>query len=86
MSGAPHWKHNPWGLSERECDALRAIVQHGSGKAAAKALNRSLHTIEVHCERSRDKMAKHDAIVWGSRSRYLILFDRWERGHLEPKT
>lgn len=80
MSGAPHWKHNPWGLSEREVTVLRAIIEHGSIKAAARAIHRSVNTINVQCETARDKMRLHDDKVWGSRVRYLILFDRWERG------
>lgn len=82
MSDTPHWKHNPWGLSEAEVAALASVIEHGSCKGAARALCRSVSTINVHTDNARDKMQQHDAGVRGSRVRYLILFDRWARGGL----
>lgn len=78
----PHWKHNPWGLTEKEVKSIAAFIEHGSVKGACKALSRSHYTINVHCERARAKMHKLDAGVAGSRVRYLILFDRWARGEV----
>jgi hypothetical protein len=85
MTDSPHWKHNPWGLTEGEVRALAAVIERGSAKGAASALCRSLDTVNVHCERARKKMAERDPLVWGSRVRYLILFDRWQRATLETK-
>ncbi len=82
MSDAPNWKHNPWGLTEGEVVALSAVIEHGSVKGAARAICRAPETINVHCERARRKMNDHDGSVYGSRVRYLILFDRWARGEL----
>jgi hypothetical protein len=82
VSATPHWKHNPWRLSQAEVAALASVIEHGSCKGAARGRGTTVHTIHAQTESARNKMQQHDASVRGSRMRYLILFDRWARGEL----
>lgn len=38
---------NPWGLTQREIEAVEALIQYGVNKTAAHHLGRSLKSIEL---------------------------------------
>lgn len=53
--------------SRSELRALRAVVQHGTIRAAAAALHLSAHTVDAHLDRLREKSGFHhlpQIIVW----------------------
>lgn len=64
---------NPWGLTVREEDALRAICLWGNYKLAARALNVAYKTIEKHSQRAAHKMPQQFPLL-----RYLA-FAEWDR-------
>lgn len=66
---------NPWGLTPRQAQTLDAIIEHGSGKGAARALELSLPTVQAYATQAAERMG-----VPGSRAKYLIMWDRWRRG------
>lgn len=64
---------NPWGLTERQVNTLRATISLGSRKQAARVMGLSTHTVADHLRDAKRKIGR------GSRSYYLIAFDRWDR-------
>jgi len=64
---------NPWNLTDRQCEVLAALVESGCCKVAARRLNVTGKTVEVHMERIRAKMGLHHSL------RAAVLFDRWQR-------
>lgn len=69
---APH-QTNPWGLTPREADIMDAICEYGCQKLAARALNRSMHTVQQHIWTANKKMG----CLLGVRK--FILWDRWRQ-------
>lgn len=66
---------NPWGLSAGQARVLDALLQHGNGKMAARALGVSPKTVEEQCRQARRKMAtaRYDRLT------ALLLWDRWRQ-------
>lgn len=64
---------NPWGMTPKEEQAMRAVCEQGCHKLAARLLCRSIKTIEVHVSNAGKKMPQRTPL-----SRY-IAFDRWMR-------
>ena len=65
---------NPWGLTERQCEVVRAVVQTGGTKLAARALSIELRTAENHLSSVRKRMQLRSTV------QACVWWDRWERG------
>lgn len=59
---------NPWGLTPMRCEVLRRVVLGESAKEIGAALGRSHKTVEVHFERTKERMKArnllHAALMW----------------------
>lgn len=64
---------NPWNLTPRQCEAMAALVEHGSDKAVARALNlvhkRGCNLMRECCRRMGARSRVQAALTW----------DRWMR-------
>ena len=68
---------NPWGLTAGEVSVMRAIVESGSHKLAARELGLSHRSVADRAHVIKKKMPYRTALL-----RYLE-FDRWIRGKSE---
>ena len=64
---------NPWGLTPKQIDVMRALCEHGHYKVAADRLGFTTRAVERQVMYVRDVMGGLD------RTRALIEFDRWDR-------
>ena len=71
---------NPWRLTPRQVDVIRALVDTGSNKGAARLLGLSPHTAQNYMETVRKKMGKPKQLLCA------IAWDRWERETHGPRT
>lgn len=71
---------NPWHLTPRQVDVLRALVDTGSDKGAARLLGLSPRTAQRYMETVRKKMGKPKRLLCA------IEWDRWERETYGPRT
>ena len=58
----------------QEVQALRAVVQHGTIRAAARALGLSPHTIDAHLDNLRSKSGLRylpQLVAWGAAQGWL---------------
>lgn len=62
MAGRHHSTPDPMRLSAVEAQCLAAIIDHGTAKAAGKALNRSPKTIEATLKRVRERVGLHTTL------------------------
>jgi hypothetical protein len=69
------YRDNPWGLTKAQFQSLAAVIEHGSQKGAARALNLQLGTVNQHINAARVRMCDRGA----GRVNHLIVFDRWHR-------
>jgi hypothetical protein len=75
-------QNNPWGLTNREVEVIRAYIAHGTQKGVARLLGICAKTVEAHCNNARAKIAG-DAERNGRHLLPYILFDRWDRAQAE---
>jgi DNA-binding CsgD family transcriptional regulator len=57
-----------------EIESLRAIVEHGTIRLAAKHLHRSRHTVDTHLDRLREKTDLRylpQLVAWAARNGWL---------------
>jgi DNA-binding CsgD family transcriptional regulator len=66
---------NPWGLTAKQCAALRMICEHGCTKRAVAATEIDGRTIEHHILTARRKLG-----YFGNDTRLYLDWDRWVRG------
>lgn len=66
---------SPWGLTETQAKVMDALVEHGTNKAAARALGLTEGTVEQHTTDISRRMRKYRFRV-----QRLIAWDRWRRG------
>lgn len=64
---------NPWGLTKREADALTALIEYGTGKAAGEALGVLDRSIEGFVNKAKKRMGLE------SRVQMAVHWDRWMR-------
>lgn len=76
---------NPWGLNERECLTMCAVIEHGSAKAAARVLHRTEKAIEYRVGCAKRKMNAAGAGEPWSHIHNYILWDRWVREKAEQE-
>lgn len=69
----PERADNPWGLTRMEARVMDAICEHGCHKLAARALHRSVKTVELHAWHAGQKMGQKTGLA-----KYLA-WDRWSR-------
>lgn len=69
-------RNQPWGLTPSEAEVMDAVVEHGSHKGAARALGRSIKTVEAHSCAAGQKIGGQL-----SRIRRYIEWDRWRRAN-----
>ena len=50
---------NPWGLTQREIEAVEALIHYGVNKTAAHHLGRSVKSIELRLRRAKAKTGQH---------------------------
>lgn len=68
---------NPWGITPLEAETLDALIEHGSTKAAAKALNVPVKTITSRVGSIRMRMN----VDYEGYFKHLMLWDRYRRPH-----
>jgi DNA-binding CsgD family transcriptional regulator len=64
---------NPWGLTQRECDALAALVSHRDIQAAGKAIGVSYSQVTSLIANAKKRMKASGLID------LVLEWDRWTR-------
>lgn len=67
-------KQNPWKLTPRQCDSLRAICETGSVVAASARLGLTVHTVDGHLDLARRAMGVSTTLL------AALEWDRYVRG------
>jgi DNA-binding NarL/FixJ family response regulator len=65
---------NPWGLTDRQCEVVRAVAEHGCQKIAARVMGVETKTVQRHLEAVRERMQLRSTV------QACVWWDRWERG------
>lgn len=75
MSSQAEPRKNPWGLTNRQAEVMRAVARIGYVKGAADSLGISARTVDATTATVREKMGM------GRRGfRYIIEFALWDAG------
>jgi FixJ family two-component response regulator len=69
---------NPWGLTPVEVLTMDAVIEHGSFKAAARAINISERTVETRTVSVRRRILGEQR-AFGDRLLYILKYDRWRQ-------
>lgn len=70
---------NPWNLTPRQIEVMRALCEHGEDKVAARVLGLGPSTVRGHMAQAKPRMGGVN------RTQALVLFDRWDRPNVRHK-
>lgn len=76
IASQPKTTFNPWKLTNQEVATMNALIQHGKGKTAARAMGISHRTVEVYFCAIRKKMGVSSLV------QAAVKWDRHLRGQV----
>jgi len=68
---------NPWGLSEKQCNILRALCVSGVDKVVARDIGCTAQTVKQHMALARKRMGTANRVL------AVLEWDRWARTNKE---